>query len=322
MESRPDSTTRATVEAAEWSVLLLDEPDDRDLRRRFEQWRRRSSQNAVAWREIEQTASLAVEALPDYAPEWQPIVAPKRGRHTETKARRWLVPAFSMALAAVVAWAAMPVVLLHFQADYVTGTAELRTIRLQDGSRVTLAPQSAVAVSYTADERRVRLLKGEAFMAVTSDRERPFKVAARSVRASVLGTSFDVRLEEAGVMVAVQEGRVLVEGPESGKLLQAGQAVLVAGTGELLGAALEPSSVAMWRQGLVYLRNRPLAEAVDEIRRYFSGVIFVTDAALEKQLTTGVINLVDPEGALRGLAQAHGASVRRVSPWLLVVSRS
>ena len=323
MVGTSDSTSRATEEAAEWSVLLLDGLGDRDLRRRFEEWRRRSTENAAAWVEIQQTAGLAAEVLPDYTHEWKPIVAARSGHATTAvRPRRWLVPALSVAFAAMVAWAAVPVILLRLQADHITGTAELRTLRLQDGSEITLAPDSALTVSYTAGARRVQLIQGEAFFSVVSDRERPFQVTAQSVHASVLGTRFDVRLDEGGVMVAVQEGRVLVESRDKGETLQAGQGVRVAGQGEFVRADLEPDAVAMWRQGLIYLRNRPLADAVKEIRRYFPGTIVVTNASLEKQLTTGVFNMADPEAALRGLAQAHGATVRRVSPWLLVVSGS
>lgn len=40
METRPDAARkRASREATEWSVLLHDDPDDRDLSRRFEAWR-------------------------------------------------------------------------------------------------------------------------------------------------------------------------------------------------------------------------------------------------------------------------------------------
>ena len=52
-----------------------------------------------------------------------------------------------------------------------------------------LAPDSAASVSYEAGERRVRRVQGEAFFAVGADRDRPFKVTARSVQA-VSASSF------------------------------------------------------------------------------------------------------------------------------------
>jgi len=313
MTGMPEPADKAAAEAAEWSVLLMDDPDDRDLRRRFEAWRRQSAHNAVAWSEMQRTANLAEEVLPDYADEWRPLVTAKARR-------RWLVPMAALAVAAVIGWVAAPMALLRLQADHVTDTAEIRTIGLEDGSTLVLAPDSAVAVAYLPGERRVRLLRGEAFFAVKPDKERPFKVTARTVETSVLGTRFDVRLDDTGVGVAVEEGRVrVIDSRGAGEVLSAGDVVQVAATGEIVRTALEPNLVAMWRQRQVYLLNRPLAEAVDAIRRYYRGKIVVTDAALEEQLTTGVFDMTDPEAALRGLAQAHGATVRRISPWLLVV---
>jgi transmembrane sensor len=320
MKATSDSPSRATEEAAEWSVLLLDDPDDRDLRWRFEAWRGQSAENASAWTDIQRTAALATDALPSYAHEWKPIVEARSARRASR--RRWLVPALSMALAAALAWMAIPVAMLHLEADHLTGTAELKTIRLQDGSAVTLGPDSAIAVAYAATARDIRLLKGEAFFDVTPDQNRRFQVSAQSVQASVLGTRFDVRLDGTGVMVAVEEGRVMVEASGGRETLERGQAVQVASSGRIAREEVEAASVAMWRQQLVYLKNRPLAEAVNEIRRYFPGRIVVTDSSLEQQPTTGVFDMKDPEAALRGLAQAHGATVRRLSPWLLVVSGS
>jgi transmembrane sensor len=310
----PEAPDRAAEEAAEWSVLLLDEPGDAELRRRFEAWRGHSAENAAAWVEMQHTAALADEALPDYAAEWQQATAKPR--------RRWLRPAAALALVALLVWSAIPSVLLRLQADEITTTAELRTIKLQDGSTITLGPDSAIAIAYTEGERQVRLLQGEAFFEVTADRNRPFAVRTKWAQASVLGTRFDVRLDDAGVMVAVEEGRVLVDSGRNRETLEAGQAVEVASSGSFQRGTLEAGSVALWRQGLVYLKDRPMGAAVDEIRRYFPGKIVVTDGALAGQPTTGVFDLKDPEAALRGLAQAHGATVRRVSPWLLVVSGS
>jgi transmembrane sensor len=66
----------------------------------------------------------------------------------------------------------------------------------------------------------------------------------------------------------------------------------------------------------------PLREAVDQLRRYFAGTIVLASASLGDRRITGAYNLADPEDALRAIAQAHGGKVRRIAPWLLVVSES
>ncbi len=55
---------------------------------------------------------------------------------------------------------------------------ELRSLTLEDGTQVRLGPESALGVDFTAGERRVRLLKGEAFFDVVPNAARPFRVAA------------------------------------------------------------------------------------------------------------------------------------------------
>lgn len=325
MEGEPISARkRASREATEWSILLHDDSDDADLRRRFDTWRAANPLHAEAWSATERASGLAAEALPAFAHEW-PAQAERLPDTLPAKrsARRpaWFVPAVSFALAAAAAFVAAPVVLLRLQADHIADTAEVRTIPLEDGSEVTLGPASAIAVAYQAAERRVKLLEGEAFFAVKPDPLRPFRVEARAVEASVLGTSFDVRLDEGAVTVAVAEGKVRVTGAATPELLGAGQTVRVDRAGLGTRGSEPPEMVSAWRHGQLYLQNRALGEAVDDLRRYFPGSIVIADLGLAGRPTTGVFNLGDPEEALRGMAQAHGATVRRVTPWLLIVSR-
>ena len=104
--------------------------------------------------------------------------------HAASSCRRWLQwRPVSRCFAA-------PPMLLQLQADHVTSTAEQRSIELPDGSRVTLAPASAIAVSYVAAERRVDLLSGEAFFQVQPNADRPFRVTARTVQATVAWHQF------------------------------------------------------------------------------------------------------------------------------------
>lgn len=321
MEARPDPARKqASREATEWSILLHDDPGDRDLHRRFDAWRRASPLNEAAWQRTEHASELAAQALPAYAAEWRSAGHRAKAAPEPVRRRRWMAAGGVLALAACIAFIAGPAVLLRLQSDYRTETAELRRVALQDGSEVTLAPGSAISVAYDAGERRVRLLQGEAFFAVRPNPDRPFKVAARSVQASVLGTSFDVRLEDSAVVVAVQEGTVRVDAASAMATLRAGQSVRVNGAGEAWRFDEPPEQMAAWRQGRLYLQNRALGDAVDDLRRYVDGAIVVADRSLLARPTTGVFNLADPEEALRGIAHAHGATVRRMTPWLLVLS--
>jgi transmembrane sensor len=329
MEGTPETARRqAFREATDWLILLQEEPHDRDLRRRFDAWRDASPLNAEAWTATGRTSDVAAAMTPAHADEWMPAVARRRAQR---RASRWSRRGIGLslaatALAACIALVAAPPMILRLQSDYMTGTAGQRTLELPDGSKVTLGAASAMALAFDAGERRLRLLKGEAFFEVTHDPARPFRVEAGKVEASVLGTSFDVRLEAEAVTVAVQEGVVGVAslGADSPPVerVEAGQAVRVVAGVRIERSSEPPRQMAAWRKGQLLSHDRPLREAVDQLRRYFAGTIVLTDEALAERTVTGVYNLADPEEALRGIVQAHGGRVRRITSWLLVVSGS
>ena len=335
---------QASKEATDWLILLKDDPDDAGLRRAFEAWRRKNAVNAAAWDAMQQASDAMDKATPVHADRWQPSLAdlrgethgdgtdgaepalPSNGRRTAGRIGRRQAIRFGgiAAAACLLALVAGPDVWLDLRADYATGTAETRTIRLPDDSTVTLAPESAIAVAYAPGERRIRLLAGEAFFEAATNPERPFRVAARIVDVTVLGTAFDVRRGDAGARVSVEQGVVRVDHAAAAPpvTLTAGQSVRVSwgGLAERSDAPLD--QIAAWRRNRLIARDEPLGAVVDELRRYYSGRIIVTDEALAARPVTGVYNLADPVAALRGVARAQNAVVRRVTPWLIFVSAS
>lgn len=326
---------RAAIEATEWLVLLQDEPENRSLRRRFEAWLATSAAHQAAWADLRHVSDVAATMPPAFAGRWAPFIARRRRESANLAATpplprpslsRRVALATLAAVAAGTAIVAGPALVLQVEADFVTRTAEQRQIELPDGSHVALAPASAIAISYAAGERRVRLLSGEAFFQVQPDARRPFRVIARTVETTVLGTRFDVRLEPDDVTVAVEEGsvRVAAEGepPQSGERLGSGQSIRMAPDGTVSRTSEAPELVGAWRHGQLYLQEQRLADAVAQLRRSFHGTIVIVGDGLAERRVTGAYNLTDPEQALRGMARAHDATVRRITPWLLVLSES
>lgn len=316
---------RASREATDWFILLHDEPDDQELRQRFEAWRKADPRHERAYAAME-SVMAATAAIPvAHAARWKPFVEARRPPTVAiSRRRRFFMSVGAAALAASIAVLALPALLTLWTADHVTGTAEVRRISLQDGSTVTVAPDSAIAVVFDKSERRVRLLSGEAFFEVTPDLDRPFRVAAGTVEATVLGTRFDVRMDAGGVSVSVEEGAVQVGSPTDRTMaadkLGPGQSVRVTREGPSSISTEAPQLVGAWRQGQLFADELPLADAVQQLRRYFAGTIVIAESGLAGRRVTGAYNLNDPEDALRGMARAHGATVRRITPWLLVMS--
>lgn len=313
---------RASRQATEWLILLQEEPDSAETRRRFDAWRAADPLNEAAWADTQALLGLTAAKAPVHADLWRPFLA-RSGRAARVPSsgwlkRRWLPVAIASAAACAIALVIAPATLMWVKADHMTATAEQRRVELGDGSEVVLAAGSAVAVSFTDDGRSVRLIEGEAFFHVKPDRKRPFRVSAGSVTATVVGTSFDVRRDSSGVTVSVEEGIVQV-GPER---LAAGHSVRVSWKGDMERGSEPPQLVGSWRRGQLVARDQSLGDAVAQIRRYFAGTIIVADSTLAERRITGIYDLSDPEEALRGIARAHGAAVRRVSPWILVVTGS
>jgi ferric-dicitrate binding protein FerR (iron transport regulator) len=141
------------------------------------------------------------------------------------------VPWYNMAAVLVVVVLAGLYVFYHFQANPATNsptafipstqglkqfkneTGQPQMVTLDDGSRVTLQPQSLLAYpeKFVGHQRKV-YLSGEAFFLVEKDPKRPFFVYANELVTQVLGTSFNVRAysEERDISVVVRTGKVSV----------------------------------------------------------------------------------------------------------------
>jgi transmembrane sensor len=238
--------------------------------------------------------------------------------------RRPAIGLAAAAIAASLALVVLPEIQMRFAADHVTATAEVRTVHLADGSAVQLGPQSALDVAYAGNERSVRLLEGEAFFEVVSDPDRPFRVRASSIDATVLGTAFEVRLDDRGVDVAVRRGAVRVDshddGPALSERLEAGDWIRMASSGEVTRGVQPPAQIAAWLQGRLIVRDRPVGEVVDALRPYYGGIVILHGDNLLRQPLTGVYDLSDPVSALKAVAGAQGAETYQLSPWVLVIS--
>lgn len=327
MTTPSEPQDRASLEAARWLVALEDAPDDAELRAQIDAWRAASPRNDAAWLDTRAIYGLMADTAPQHRLQWDDRVAPTlRGGRPSSRgpASRWRHAAagVALALAACILMVVGPGLLVRFQADQTTSTAEVRSIGLDDGSVVRLASDSAVDIAYEAGRRRIRLLNGEAFFEVRPDPARPFVVEARGVQTTVLGTSFNVRASGDGAEVAVQSGLVRVDAaaaqPPVTLRLEPGEWAQVARSGVVARGRMPADEVAPWLSGQIVARDRPMAEIVDDLRRYFAGSIVLVDGDLATRRVTGVYNLADPVGALRAIVGAHGGSVRQVSPWLLL----
>jgi transmembrane sensor len=79
---------------------------------------------------------------------------------------------------------------------------------LEDGSIIWLNSNTEVKVDYSADLRRVSLVRGEAHFEVAKDKNRPFEVYAGDRLIRAIGTAFSVYRLDDRIEVLVSEGKV------------------------------------------------------------------------------------------------------------------
>jgi transmembrane sensor len=171
---------------------------------------------------------------------------------------------------------------------------------LEDGSIIELNRGTRVAVNYTAGERRVRLLQGEALFTVAKNAARPFIVQAAGVDVRAIGTAFNVRLGAENVEVLVTQGRVQVAPPvREGALAAdlAASAIPVLEAGDSVIVPLAPTNMDVlqitrvtedevarqlaWQPKLLDFQSTPLAEVVAEFNRHGGPRLIIADPALE-----------------------------------------
>lgn len=209
---------------------------------------------------------------------------------------------------------------VRLQADHLTSVGERQRLQLADGSRVLLNTHSAFTGQPAGRQRGARLYQGEAYFEVPLEPGRPLEVEAGPIRMQANSTDFSVRYLDGVAQVKVQRGAVdvrAVHGDASIRL-DAGESLEVSQAGFGDREKLDPAKDLAWVQGRLVLDNCPLGDALDELRRYYPGLIINTNSALDRIRVTGNYRLEHPLDVVRSLARIASANVREL-PMLVIL---
>lgn len=174
-----------------------------------------------------------------------------------------------------------------------TGVGQTDTVRLEDGTRVVLAPRSrlSVAADYGRRARRVDLA-GEALFDVVHDDAHPFSVLAGTATIRDIGTTFTVRhFGEATTEVAVTAGSVVLHATtkqeREGIILRAGDhGVLDAGGLATLHQAAVTDADTAFASGRLVFAETPLSVVAAELERWYGITLRIEDPTLAAQHIT------------------------------------
>ena len=200
---------------------------------------------------------------------------------------------------------------------FATNVGQRNSVRLADGTRVLLAPESrlTVAMGYGNTVREVELT-GEAFFDVRHDAARPFVVHAGSADIRDLGTTFTVRVGgDSGVRVAVTSGSVSLApataSPNAAVVLRPGDAGTLGLDGRTLverGGTAEPDTA--WTRGRLVFREAPVSSVRSELRRWY-GIDLVIDSAFASRHLSMTFDGDSADRVLEVIALSLGAEVQR-----------
>ena len=335
------------TEAYKWR-LRLDSPDASDQdRRAFEEWIEAHPDNAYLYGK----AITAWEGLGQVDPEkLNPDFFKPTRRETVNIAFSQVRAAASNPLAASGAIAACAAVVAvfwslgafentaplteyaQFQTVLESGTGEIRTIALNDGSTITIGSESVVEAIFSDTSREIQLVTGVAYFAVAEDPMRPFSVRAGDMTATALGTEYAVSNNSGVSRAAVAEGDVAItfpltiNGQPSGMMsrvdLSAGfgvEASLEEGLSK--AAPVSNDQIAAWRQSKLIYNGASLREVLADAGRYLSEDIEI-DASAEEvmdQAVRGGFDSDDIEGLLSTLEAVYPIAVDRSDPVKIIV---
>ena len=268
----------------------------------LEAWRRESAEHELRFREA--AAILQVSRELDHGVRSEPPPAeelirsairarpvPRRSPAVGMVVRyRWRM-AVAAAVAAVLLigffWASRrePSAPVAFGIEeFRTGSNEMATVRLVDGTIVRLAPESRLRLS---EAGREVWLDGQAFFGVARNETAPFVVHTALGEVHVLGTRFDVRARDQDFRTVVVDGHVAVAANGGEVALDAGQMSLV-GPGERpsVSAVEDVYALLDWLGQSMIFQDTPLPRVAEEFLEKYDVRVDVIGAELLERTVT------------------------------------
>lgn len=314
--------------AATWFARLQGDDVSALDRRDFQSWLDADARHAAAWDAMRGTWSGLSDLENDPA-----LAALRADALSADQPRRFDRRALGLAAAGLVAvvgggllsarllGGGKPPAPAADEPVFTTAVGERSTFRLADNSVVTLGTDSTVRVNHWDRERRLTLLRGQAFFQVAKDPSRPFIVTAGDKQVIAVGTAFDVRLDPGKLSVTLVEGRVRIAGasPKGRRRVEmaAGSRFVAADPADWSIRAVDTAKESAWLQGRLVFDSEPLSAVVAEMNRYSERKLSLADPALGATPVSGVFKTGQVDAfvaALKtyGLADVGRADDQRV----------
>jgi transmembrane sensor len=313
MIAKDQDIDQRELEAADWFARLARVPIETEELTAFQRWSRDPA-NLAAYNHIEDI-SRAVRGLRD-DPALRAAAKEALARPPERSGRAlaadWRIWGGGLAFVSAIAAAVFVFKPLSVE-TYSTRVGEISSVRLDDGSQVRLNTDSKLRIRFSGGQRRVELLRGQAYFEVAHDAARPFVVAAGDAKVRAIGTQFDVRRLGEETQVVLAEGKVAVGQKATHWTLTPGQGVTLGGAdGRAPPRPVDVAAMTSWRTGRLTLHDVTLADAVAELNRYSKTKILLTTSAPGSLKISGAFEAGDLDDFVAAATTAYDLKDRRL----------
>jgi transmembrane sensor len=295
-------------EALGWVIRTRD-PDFTDWDG-FTAWLEAAPGNVAAYDAL----MLRDSEMDSYIPV-EPVAMPVAANDAGPR-RGWRWIGGGAVAAVLVATVSLAVLTRHDYYSVTTRPGEIRTIALDDGTRVELNGGTTMRFD-RKDARFAALDAGEAAFTVRHDEANPFRVTVGDAVFEDAGTVFNIVHADGATRIGVSEGKVIYNPQAEAIALPAGRALADDAQG-LRVMDVAPAAVASWRQGQLIYTNAPVAQVAQDAARSLGLALRTTPQAAAMRFT-GTIRLDrDPARFLGEAAPLMGlTAVRQGDGWLL-----
>ena len=326
--TEPKVTAELMAEAAAWLAVLHGSDRTNATERGFQQWLKKSPNNARAFEE----ATVIWEEAGN-------LPRPRRLRTSDEGSRSFFRP--MLAAAVTLAIAIVGALLFLRDPGIETGIGEQRVLALEDGTQIMLNTDTRLHVAYDKDVRRVELKEGEASFDVAKRSDWPFVVIAGGQRVEALGTSFVVRRDEGKVAVTLVEGKVAVSPVTSDRAEHPGantvnetppsrsaRVILSPGQRVVINTGAAPSvdqpeldKVLAWQRREVAFDDTSLIDAITEMNRYSRKPVVIAAPDVAGARVTGLFRAGDSLSFARAVGEAYRLEVTEERDRIVLDSR-
>ncbi|MCU1728137.1 FecR domain-containing protein [Pseudomonas sp. 7P_10.2_Bac1] len=291
--------------AATWYVQLTACPPSAHQQQAWQAWLAQSSAHAQAWARVEKLQQQLGSLPTDVA---LPTLVGVRAR------RRAVLKTLVLLLAAGgTGWGTLELEPVQARmAQHRTATGQRKHWQLADGSQLDLNTDSAVDVHYNDSVRALHLIRGEILIQTAADSlGRPFIVHTPQGSVRALGTRFSVRSEAGSTEVHVMEHAVELRPlADTSRVLrlESGQQAHFDRQRVSAPSAL-PAGADAWTRGMLMVVDGRLADVLDEIGRYRTGILHYSPAVANVRVS-GAFRLDDSDTLLQNLSRSLPIRVR------------